>query len=161
MSNRYKDARVCECGFQTTHRGAWSIHTRTCKKRPTAANPVETELRERFASLEAHVADKEERIASLEAHVAAIATLEQMLGQEVENTMEARKRGRPRGEQIESCACGYVTENKGNFWKHLQICSYVVDGEKDQLRERVAVLEQQLAAALERNATLEQMLGPL
>ena len=73
--------------------------------------------------------------------------------------MEARKRGRPRGEQIKSCACGYVTENKGNFWKHRQICSYVVDGEKDQLRERVASLEAQVAADREQLAIKDEQLA--
>ena len=73
MAHLYKEWRVCECSFRTLNRGAWSIHTRTCKKRPTAANPVETELRGRVTSLEAHVAAKEERIV----------TLEQMLGQQL------------------------------------------------------------------------------
>lgn len=62
MSNRYKEPRVCECAFQTTHRGAWSIHKRTCKQRPIQSDPEKDQLRERVASLEQQVAAKDLQI---------------------------------------------------------------------------------------------------
>ena len=45
------------------------------------------------------------------------------------------------------CDCGYSTRNRGNWSTHRRACSYqtvVTDGEKDQLRERVESLQQQL-----------------
>ena len=55
--------------------------------------------------------------------------------------------------------CAYETKFSSNLCTHRKSCKKrPADGEKDQLRERVAVLEQQLAAALERNATLELVL---
>ena len=31
MSNQYKEARLCECGYQTIQRSNWSIHKKSCK----------------------------------------------------------------------------------------------------------------------------------
>ena len=62
MAHLYKEWRVCECSFRTLNRGAWSIHTRTCKTRPAESNPVEAELRERVASLEQQLSTKDEQL---------------------------------------------------------------------------------------------------
>ena len=62
MSNRYKEARVCGCGFQTTHRGAWSVHIRTCKIRPS--DEKDELLRERIVSLENQLTLAQEQIVS-------------------------------------------------------------------------------------------------
>lgn len=46
------------------------------------------------------------------------------------------------------CNCGYSTRNRSDFSKHKRFCNKVItasDGEKDQLRERVTLLEKQLA----------------
>ena len=54
----YKDARVCECGYNTLHRGNWSTHKRTCKLVTT------TDKEERIASLERQLAEQKEQIAA-------------------------------------------------------------------------------------------------
>ena len=69
MSNRYKEPRVCECGFQTIHRSAWSIHKRTCKQRPTQGDPEKDQLRERVASLEQQVAADREQLKAKDAQM--------------------------------------------------------------------------------------------
>ena len=71
--------------------------------------------------------------------------------------------------EARTCECGYTTLRRAGWYQHRNICKQrpvEADAEKEQLRERVAVLEaqvaadrEQLAAALERNAALEQMLG--
>ena len=58
MSNQYKEARLCECGFQTIQRSNWSIHKKSCKL-------VVTSDRERIASLEKQLEAKDRQIEQL------------------------------------------------------------------------------------------------
>ena len=51
--HRYKEARVCECGYSTCNPGNWSTHKKTCKL-------VTTGKDERIASLEKQLAAKDE-----------------------------------------------------------------------------------------------------
>ena len=58
MSHLYKDVRTCECGYSTLNRGAWSTHKRSCKS-------VVTSDKERIASLERELAEKNKQIHEL------------------------------------------------------------------------------------------------
>ena len=61
-----------------------------------------------------------------------------------------------------TCECGYTTMYRGNMSNHKKHhCRQRVDvdGEKDQLRERVASLEQQLATKDEQLATKDEQLA--
>ena len=69
MSNRYKDARQCDCGFQTTHRGAWSIHRRTCSQREDH-DPEKEHLRERCEALERQLAQYQEQLSVKDSQLA-------------------------------------------------------------------------------------------
>ena len=62
MSSLYKDARFCVCGYGTQRRDCWSSHTKRCKEH-ISINPVESELRERIALLEAQVVTGKEQLA--------------------------------------------------------------------------------------------------
>ena len=66
----YKDLRTCECGYTTIYRGNMSNHKKHhCRERIITANPVENELRERVASLEAQVAADREQLAAKDAQM--------------------------------------------------------------------------------------------
>ena len=58
MSNQYKEARLCECGFQTIQRSNWSIHKKSCKL-------VVTSDRELIATLKEQLAAKDRQIEQL------------------------------------------------------------------------------------------------
>ena len=61
----FSSIRSCEwCDYTTRHRQNLSMHRRSCKLRPEKANPIESELRERVASLEAQVAADREQLAA-------------------------------------------------------------------------------------------------
>ena len=57
--------RACEwCPYTTAHRQNLSTHRKRCRGRPITANPVEAELRERVASLEAQAVVDREQLAT-------------------------------------------------------------------------------------------------
>ena len=59
MSQLYKEARQCKCGYTTSHRGAWSTHKRLCK---VIQNELGSIDKERIASLEQQLAIKDRQI---------------------------------------------------------------------------------------------------
>ena len=62
MSQLYKEARVCECGYSTSHRGNWSSH----KKRCGAISAGESQqLKERVSLLEEQLRAKDKQIDQL------------------------------------------------------------------------------------------------
>ena len=82
MSHRYKEERLCDCGFKTIRRSAWCAHQKTCKKRQAEADiektkrqaeadAEKTQLRERVASLEQQLTSKDEQLSSKDEQLAA------------------------------------------------------------------------------------------
>ena len=61
MSQLYKEARYCSCGYTTSHRGAWSTHKRSCKK--IKEEQVSSD-QARIASLERQLEVKDRQIAA-------------------------------------------------------------------------------------------------
>lgn len=61
MSQLYKEARYCSCGYTTNHRGAWSTHKRSCKK--IKEEQVSSD-QARIASLERQLEVKDRQIAA-------------------------------------------------------------------------------------------------
>ena len=60
------------------------------------------------------------------------------------------------------CECGYNTRNRSNFATHMRSCKHrptEPDGEKDQLRERVASLEAQVASDREQLVAKDEQLA--
>ena len=55
--HRYKEARVCECGYSTFNPGHWSTHKKSCRL-------VTRGEQERIASLERQLAAKDEQLAA-------------------------------------------------------------------------------------------------
>ena len=64
--------------------------------------------------------------------------------------------------ETRTCVCGYSTMDRSAMSKHSRICSkrpVASDGEKDQLRERVTLLEQQLAVKDEQLAAKDRQMS--
>ena len=81
--HKYKEPRICECGYSTCHAGNWSIHRRLCSIRKSLDGDKEL-LLEQLAAKDRQLAEKNERIS----------TLELMLGQLLElkrERIEAKK----------------------------------------------------------------------
>jgi 5-methylcytosine-specific restriction enzyme A len=67
MSQLYKEARTCTCGYTTSHRGAWSIHRRTCKVlNEKKENDRIQELEKEKEELKQQLADQREEIKMFE-----------------------------------------------------------------------------------------------
>lgn len=77
MSQLYKEARTCTCGYTTSHRGAWSTHKRTCRvlnessenSRITSLEKDKEDLKQQLAAKDEHyqkeLAAKDEQIKEL------------------------------------------------------------------------------------------------
>ena len=65
MSNRYKEVRVCACGYQTIQRSNWSIHKRTCTLVVTSDKELITTLKEQLANTKEQLIAKDEQIKEL------------------------------------------------------------------------------------------------
>jgi 5-methylcytosine-specific restriction protein A len=61
----YKDAHVCECGYNTFHRGNWSTHKRTCKLVITSDKESIGSLQKQLAAKDEQLAAKDEQIVDL------------------------------------------------------------------------------------------------
>ena len=67
MSQLYKEARTCTCGYTTSHRGAWSTHKRTCKVlNEKNENDRIQELEKDKEELKQQLADQREEIKMFE-----------------------------------------------------------------------------------------------
>ena len=55
--SQYKEPRICECGYKTSYRSAWSTHKKRCKQITTAGDKEE-----RIASLERQLVAKDEQM---------------------------------------------------------------------------------------------------
>ena len=67
MSQLYKEARTCTCGYTTSHRGAWSTHKRTCKVlNEKKENDRIQELEKDKEELKQQLADQREEIKMFE-----------------------------------------------------------------------------------------------
>jgi 5-methylcytosine-specific restriction endonuclease McrA len=93
MSHLYKEARFCECGYNTLNRSNWCTHTKRCQ-RHVSVNHIESELRERVASLEQQLAAALERNAALE----------QMVGQQLLEVKEELKQTKKRKDRYAEVA---------------------------------------------------------
>lgn len=62
----YKDARRCECGYETERRSSWYIHKKICKSvgggDPPPNDGEKEQLRERVSSLEQQLTAKDEQL---------------------------------------------------------------------------------------------------
>jgi hypothetical protein len=64
-NNKYKEARVCECGYSTLNSGNWSTHKKSCKLVITADKELICTLKEQLASKDEQLAAKDRQIEEL------------------------------------------------------------------------------------------------
>ena len=93
MSHLYHVARACECGYSTRNRSDFSKHRRLCKRKNTDGE-VETELRERVASLEGQ----------LTTALARNAALEHLLGEQLSDVKEELRQTKKRKDRYADVA---------------------------------------------------------
>ena len=63
-NNKYKEARVCECGYSTLNSGNWSTHKNSCKLVTTADKELICTLKEQLTSKDQQLASKDEQLAA-------------------------------------------------------------------------------------------------
>lgn len=69
MSQLYKEARTCTCGYTTSHRGAWSTHKRTCKVlNESSENSRITSLEKDKDDLKQQLEAKDQQLAAKDEH---------------------------------------------------------------------------------------------
>ena len=66
MSQFYKESRICECGYTTNRRDAWSTHKKRCKLVVTSEKEVIATLKQQLAEKDELLHEKREEIRMFE-----------------------------------------------------------------------------------------------
>jgi len=84
MTHLYKEARVCECGYNTLDRSNWNKHQKNCKA-ITRENDVRADLKKENADLHQQLATKDQQLSSMVQQLA-------VKGQQIDELIQQLKR---------------------------------------------------------------------
>jgi len=65
---RYKEARVCVCGYSTCNPGNWSTHKKSCASVPSSEKELITNLKEQLAAKDEQLEKKDQQLEAKDQH---------------------------------------------------------------------------------------------
>lgn len=116
MSQLYREARVCECGYATTHRGNWSTHKKRCATHATI-DPEKEQLREQLAAKDEQLAATREQLALAQEQLATKDELLVAQAKQIDELLQAAKEERKRPRTVNNNLNSTVNNHINVFGK--------------------------------------------